>query len=149
MHLSKDNGVTWDKNSCHDAAAKIIQGCAGANYSFANMYTIPGGKCVYTRNPGQGALNEEFEIAVPGPYPSGICGSIRFFAPLAEGIFKQFQWDTSYFGASNFCRESGAGFWSGSPNQSGSPFNAFRLVCNTGAKDWPFGGGHYALWAYT
>src|SRR5215467_4025377 len=48
MHLSNDNGVTWDTNSCHDANGDEIEGCVGANYSFANMYTIPDGRAVYT-----------------------------------------------------------------------------------------------------
>jgi hypothetical protein len=151
MHLSKDNGVTWDSNSCHDAAGSIIPGCSGANYSFSNMFTIPGGGSVLTRNPGQGALDEEFEIAQPGIHRSGVCGSIRLFTPLAQGIYKQVQWDTSYFGPDNFCRESGAGVWFGNRDKNGSLYNAFRILfANPGANPvpQPFGGGHYSLWAY-
>src|SRR5262249_5489946 len=134
MHLSNDNGMTWDFNSCHDAQGNVISGCAGANYSFTNSFTIPGGSGVFVRNAGQGALDEEFELTQQGDHPSGVHGTIRFSGPLASGIFKQFQWDTSYFGPNNFCRESGAGVYYGN-NMSGTPFNAFRIVyANPGAN---------------
>lgn len=78
MHLSNDNGATWDTSSCHDIHGQLIQGCKGANYSFCNSFTVPGGATVHTRNPGQGALDEEFEITQQSAHPSGVCGSIRW-----------------------------------------------------------------------
>jgi hypothetical protein len=150
MHLSNDNGATWDTSSCHDIHGQLIQGCKGANYSFCNSFTVPGGATVHTRNPGQGALDEEFEITQQSAHPSGVCGSIRFYNPLANGIYKQFRWDTSYFGPDNFCCESGAGVYYG-PSMSGSPFNAFRLIFASPGADptyVAFGGGDYSLWAY-
>lgn len=150
MHLSNDNGATWDTSSCHDIHGQLIQGCKGANYSFCNSFTVPGGATVHTRNPGQGALDEEFEITQQSAHPSGVSGSIRFYNPLANGIYKQFRWDTSYFGPDNFCCESGAGVYYG-PSMSGSPFNAFRLIFASPGADptyVAFGGGDYSLWAY-
>jgi hypothetical protein len=150
MHLSNDNGATWDTSSCHDIHGQLIQGCKGANYSFCNSFTVPGGATVHTRNPGQGALDEEFEITQQSAHPSGVSGSIRFYNALANGIYKQFRWDTSYFGPDNFCCESGAGVYYG-PNMSGSPFNAFRLIFASPGADptyVAFGGGDYSLWAY-
>jgi hypothetical protein len=151
MHLSGDNGATWDTSSCHNAQHAVIPGCTGANYSFCTSFTIPGGAAVYTRNPGQGALDEEFEITQQSAHASGVCGSIRFFDPLRNGTYKQVQWDTSYFGPNNFCRESGAGVYFGNTSKNGSPFNAFRLIyANPGANPTylALGGGRYSLWAY-
>jgi hypothetical protein len=148
MHLSNDNGASWDTSSCHDAQGQVIPGCKGANYSFCNTFTVPGDATVHTRNR---ALDEEFEITEQSADPSGVSGSIRFNNPLANGIYKQFRWDTSYFGPDNFCRESGAGVYYGNPSMSGSPFNAFRLIfASPRANLTPvaFGGGDYSLWAY-
>lgn len=150
MHLSNDQGCTWDYNSCpRDSDGNVIPGCTGANYSFCNSFTIPGGSGVFTRNPGQGALDEEFELTQQGSHATGVCGSIRFSDPTVDNIFKQFQWDTSYFGPNNFCRESGAGIYYGF-NGSGTPFNAFRIVYAVPGNNptyVAFGGGSYSLWA--
>src|SRR5262245_45743653 len=153
LQVSVDHGAHWDEISCDG------ENCDDANYSFGNMYTIPGGSTVSTRNSNAGGgdpnlpqfkFDEEFEIAQLGPFPTGICGSIRFFAPLSVGIFKHFQWDTTYFSDPNFCRESGGGYWRGPPPHLGHSFNAFRMICFPSDTDteryWRFGGGGYSLW---
>jgi len=161
LHLSKDNGATYDAKCCQDGPTS---GCGQhGHYSFANTYTIAGDSNIYTRNSGMGmsfpspppanytteqvlAYNcarndgipmtsteeqkwdEEFEIAYQGvarttlPHQRGLSGRIRFFNPLADGLYKQVQWDTSYFtyhrnpkefDGERFCRETGAGFYVG------------------------------------
>lgn len=155
LHVSTDNGVTYDCSSCNTSDCS-----QSGHYSFTNAFTVPGGSTVLSRNSalGGGAYDKQFELAQQGAQASGLCGTVRFSDPLANGIFKQFEWDTSYFGPNNFCRESGGGLYYGNTiPTNGAPFNAFRLMytnangasVNPGGAQYLFGGGSYSLWAFT
>ena len=161
------NGTStvWDSDSCGGLDCSLY-----GHYRFCNFLTVPGSSSALTRSTGYAGFDEEFEITrQTSQRPTGVCGSIRFSSPLAVGVYKQMQWDTSYFRVdysfnpfvASFCRESGAGIYLGdrllAPGVgNGAAFNTFRLLyTGVDVKTYPkgdasagFGGGSYSLWGY-
>jgi len=149
LQLSADNGLTWDNASCSGSCY------TNGHYSYTNSYTVPGSNIVSVRNSqntGNGAgsgYDQQIALAQQDGHATGVCGLIRMYSPLAAGLYKQFEWETSYFRPGNFCRETGGGLYYGASNLNGSPYNAFRLGYTNSNGVWlsNFGGGGYALLA--
>ena len=126
MHLSGDNGATYDE---------VMD-----NYTFGRVYICPDGSV----NGFPKIDDAEFELSWQNDDTLGFCGKMEFSNPLRDGVKKSFRSFGTYHGPARFCIEM-AGYM----YRPTTPVNALRIRFYPPVPGgWPFAGGSVSLWGY-